>query len=235
MRGDFEEEEDFRRLNNVTVLDTYPLPNMDFSAGVTWCKFFSKMDLRKGYFQIFMHPDDIPKAASSLLWSFQISASSIWPEECWKCLPAVMDQVLAGLPFVFVYLDDIIVVSKSLEQHKKDVWRKFSAASSLLACHQWREVRICGAGSPVSWPSCHRGGDSATSGQGGCSARPSQAFYGEAGIPWGGSFLPPFCASGCQNSAATHGLPEGWLEGHFGCGVDSGDGEGICWSQSCPV
>ncbi len=33
---DFEEEEDFRRLNNMTVPDTYPLPNMmDFSAGVT--------------------------------------------------------------------------------------------------------------------------------------------------------------------------------------------------------
>ncbi len=51
----------FRRLNNVTVPDTYLLPN--FSARVTGCKFFSKIDLRKGYFQIFMHPDDIPKTA----------------------------------------------------------------------------------------------------------------------------------------------------------------------------
>jgi hypothetical protein len=36
---------------------------MDFSAKVTGCKFFSKIDLSKGYFQIFMHPDDIPKTA----------------------------------------------------------------------------------------------------------------------------------------------------------------------------
>jgi hypothetical protein len=33
----------------------------DFSARVTGCKKISKIHLRKGYFQIFMHPDDIPK------------------------------------------------------------------------------------------------------------------------------------------------------------------------------
>ncbi len=36
-----------------------------------------------------------------------------------------MDRVLAGFPFVFVYLDDIIVTSKSLEQHGKDVEEVF--------------------------------------------------------------------------------------------------------------
>jgi hypothetical protein len=35
----------------------------DFSARVTGCKQISKIHLRKGYFQIFMHPDDIPKTA----------------------------------------------------------------------------------------------------------------------------------------------------------------------------
>jgi hypothetical protein len=36
-----------------------------------------------------------------------------------------VDRVLAGFPFVFVYLDDIIVTSKSLEQHGKDVEEVF--------------------------------------------------------------------------------------------------------------
>ncbi len=36
-----------------------------------------------------------------------------------------MDRVLAGLPFVFIYLDDIIVASKSSEQHEKDVEEVF--------------------------------------------------------------------------------------------------------------
>jgi hypothetical protein len=54
---------DFCRLN-VTVPDTYPLPNMmDFSARIAGCQIFTKIDLRKDYYQIFMHPADIPKTA----------------------------------------------------------------------------------------------------------------------------------------------------------------------------
>ncbi len=51
---------DYCRLNNVTVPDTYPLPNMmDFSSRVAGCSIFTKIDLRKGYYQIPMHPADI--------------------------------------------------------------------------------------------------------------------------------------------------------------------------------
>jgi hypothetical protein len=40
---------DYRRLNNVTVPDTYLLPNMrDFSSRVAGCSIFSKIDFRKG-------------------------------------------------------------------------------------------------------------------------------------------------------------------------------------------
>ncbi len=53
---------DYRRLNNVTVPDTYPLPNMmDFSSRVAGCSIFTKIYLRKGYYQIPMHPADILK------------------------------------------------------------------------------------------------------------------------------------------------------------------------------
>jgi hypothetical protein len=45
-------------------VDTYPLPNMlDFSASVAGCSWFSKIDLRKGYYQIPMHDVDMPKMA----------------------------------------------------------------------------------------------------------------------------------------------------------------------------
>jgi hypothetical protein len=48
----------------VTVPDAYPLPNMlDFGAKMAGCKIFSKIDLRKGYRQIPMHPADVPKTA----------------------------------------------------------------------------------------------------------------------------------------------------------------------------
>ena len=55
---------DYRQLNNATVPDRYPLPNIrDFSAGLRGRRFFSKIDLVKGYYQVPMHPDDICKTA----------------------------------------------------------------------------------------------------------------------------------------------------------------------------
>jgi hypothetical protein len=55
---------DFRWLNLVTQVDSYPLPNMlDFSINVSNCCWFSKIDLKKGYYQIPMNVANIPKAA----------------------------------------------------------------------------------------------------------------------------------------------------------------------------
>jgi hypothetical protein len=55
---------DFRHLNLVTVPDTYPVPNMmDFASCLVSCSFFSKVDLRKGYYQIPVNLQDIPKTA----------------------------------------------------------------------------------------------------------------------------------------------------------------------------
>jgi hypothetical protein len=60
---------DYCRLNLATVPDAYPLPNMlDFGARVTGCNIFSKIDLRKGYYQILMHPADIQKMAVTTLF-----------------------------------------------------------------------------------------------------------------------------------------------------------------------
>jgi hypothetical protein len=55
---------DYRRLNMITTPDKYPLPNMqDLSNGLDGCSVFSKVDLVKGYRQIQVAPEDIPKMA----------------------------------------------------------------------------------------------------------------------------------------------------------------------------
>ncbi len=55
---------DFRRLNLVTEPEVYPLPNMlDFSDRLNGCAVFSKIDLRKGYWQVLVRLEDRKKTA----------------------------------------------------------------------------------------------------------------------------------------------------------------------------
>ena len=55
---------DYRRLNEVTLPDRYTLPNIqDCTANLAGKRVFSKVDLVKGYHQVPMHPDDVPKTA----------------------------------------------------------------------------------------------------------------------------------------------------------------------------
>jgi hypothetical protein len=55
---------DYRRLNAVTVPDTYPFRNMmDFAAKAADCTIFSKIDLKRGYNPVPLHPEDILKMA----------------------------------------------------------------------------------------------------------------------------------------------------------------------------
>ncbi len=53
---------DYRHLNMITTPDKYPLPNtQDLSNSLDSCSIFSKVDLVKGYHQIPVAPEDIPK------------------------------------------------------------------------------------------------------------------------------------------------------------------------------
>ena len=53
---------DYRRLNNVTIPDRYPLPHIaDFTSRIAGSTVFSRLDLRKGYYQIPMASKGVPK------------------------------------------------------------------------------------------------------------------------------------------------------------------------------
>ena len=55
---------DYRRLNNITTPDRYPLPNMqDLNSCLAGYKVFSKLDLVKGYHQVPIATADVPKTA----------------------------------------------------------------------------------------------------------------------------------------------------------------------------
>ena len=110
---------DYRRLNLVTKSDKYPLPNMlDMSSRLSGCKVFSKIDLRKGYWQIQVHPDDIPKTAIITpfgLWEFMRMPFGL--KNAGSTFQRAMDDMGNDLDFVFTYLDDMCVASPDQESH----------------------------------------------------------------------------------------------------------------------
>ncbi len=105
----------------MTVLDSYPLPNMlDFSERISGCSIFSKVDLRKGYNQILMHPEDVEKTAIATPFGlFKFLQMTFGLRNARNTIQRQMDRLLAGLEFIFGYLDDIILGSRSAAEHAR--------------------------------------------------------------------------------------------------------------------
>ena len=110
---------DYRRLNLLTEPDCYPLPNMaDITSSLAGATVFSKLDLKKGYHQIPVHPSHIKKTAIITPFGlFEFVRMPFGLKNAGMSFQRFIDKVLAGLPFVLVYLDDILVASPDRLSH----------------------------------------------------------------------------------------------------------------------
>ena len=110
---------DYRLLNLQTQPDLYTCPNIaDLTARLEGCTIFSKLDLRKGFHQIPVRPRDVHKTAIITpfgLWEFIRMPFGL--RNSGQSFQRFMDEVLDGLDFCFVYADDVLIGSKSLEEH----------------------------------------------------------------------------------------------------------------------
>ena len=112
---------DYRKLNDKTIDDKYPLPNInDLLDKLGRCQYFSTLDLASGYHQIEMNPKDVEKTAfNTENGHFEFLRMPFGLKNAPATFQRVIDNVLRGLnnEICLVYLDDIIVFSVSLQEH----------------------------------------------------------------------------------------------------------------------
>lgn len=112
---------DYRKLNEVTKGDKYPIPNIiDILDKLGKSKYFSTLDLASGFHQIEVNPTDVEKTAfSTEEGHFEYLRMPFGLKNAPATFQRVMDNVLTGLTdeHCLVYLDDIIVHASSIEEH----------------------------------------------------------------------------------------------------------------------
>jgi hypothetical protein len=146
---------DYRPLNVVTIKNKYPLPRIDVLFDqLVGAKVFSKIYLRSGYHQIKIRASDIPKIAFStryglyeyLVMSFGLTNA---PAYFMYLMNSVFMPELDN--FVVVFIDDILVYSKSEEEHVGHLHvvfqhlREHRLYAKLSKCDFWlNEIKFLG-------------------------------------------------------------------------------------------
>jgi hypothetical protein len=146
---------DYRPLNEVTIKNKYPLPRIDILFDqLTGARVFSKIDLRSGYHQICIRPEDIPKTAFTtryglfeyLVMSFRLTNA---PVHFTYLMNSVFMPELDK--FVVVFIDDILIYSKNEEEHAQHLrivltrLREHQLYAKFSKCAFWlEEIRFLG-------------------------------------------------------------------------------------------
>ncbi|GKC16866.1 putative nucleotidyltransferase, ribonuclease H [Tanacetum coccineum] len=113
---------DYRELNKLTVKNRYPLPRIDdLFDQLQGSRYFLKIDLRSGYHQLRVREEDIPKTAFRTRYGhFEFTVMPFGLTNAPAVFMDLMNRVCRPYldKFVIVFIDDILIYSKSKEEHE---------------------------------------------------------------------------------------------------------------------
>ena len=129
---------DYRQLNERTILDHYPLPHVrDYVQHISGSTIFSKVDLKKAFHLINIDERDRPKTCVNTPWGmFNFRRLSMGMRNAAQSFQRLVDSILGDLEGCFVYLDDVLLFSKSPEEHVKlveELFRRLDKAGMSIA------------------------------------------------------------------------------------------------------
>ena len=146
---------DCRKLNEVTMPDSYPLPRvqdcLDALQGGSW---FSTLDCTSGYFQVQTHSDDMGKTAfvcQKTFFAFQVLPLGLVNSPA--TYQSSIELIMSGIQYenCLIYLDDLIVYSKTFRDHIQrldEVFTRISNANLKFALTKYplfeQEVKFLG-------------------------------------------------------------------------------------------
>ncbi|GJR10553.1 putative reverse transcriptase domain-containing protein [Tanacetum coccineum] len=146
---------DYKELNKLTIKNRYPLPRIDdlFDQLLGAC-YFSKIDLRSGYHQLRVREEDIPKTAFRTCYRhFEFTNMPFGLTNAPAIFMDLMNRVCKPYldKFVIVFIDDILIYSKSEEEHELhlktilDLLKKEKLYAKFSKCEFWlKEVQFLG-------------------------------------------------------------------------------------------
>ena len=146
---------DYRELNKLTIKNKYPLPRIDdLFDQLKGAVHFSKIDLRSGYHQLKIKPEDIPKTAFLTRYGhYEFLVMAFGLTNALVAFMDLMNRVFKKYldKFVIVFIDDILIYSRTEADHAEhlrialEILRREKLYAKFSKCEFWLgEVQFLG-------------------------------------------------------------------------------------------